>query len=397
MRIDPIKRALELRKTIILDDKVLVVDFTNTLEGKDTSIVLDLMPIVGKKIYPFRTKANVKELDEFACKVYGGEFFNIKEKSKKEIESFIKNKEFDFPLWYKNDKGFDIKEVTHYNWPFIMQFGACNFHDSTETGGCWYCFVDNKSNNGIPNAEKVYLGVDETLDSIIDAKKNIKELYKKIDQDMDFKVVRTSGGEPTIALDWILRLWRNIEKRNLHVFGQIDSNLSTAMVVDKFENEGIYEKNILKKLAQYPIKVLTALKGCDEQNLQSNVQSTARLEEQKYSILKFIMAGFEIFPQMYNPNPETLEGYLKEMDNLIENFSLRIHIGPLKIYSPTKQRLTLEAKRLGKNPEEFISENKRAWDENYEKSSDVINDYLIKKYNVGYKELIRSDVKLKIK
>jgi len=37
------------------------------------------------------------------------------------------------------------------------------------------------------------------------------------------------------------------------------------------------------------------------------------MEAQKYSLKKIVSAGFDIFPQMYNPNPATLENFLADM------------------------------------------------------------------------------------
>ena len=99
-RIDPIKRALELRETLISNDgRVLVVDFSDTLQGKDTSKVIDLIPNTTTGDYVFRTKFSIKALDPIAAEKYGVEFFDIREKTDSEIEKFLRKQEFDFPLW----------------------------------------------------------------------------------------------------------------------------------------------------------------------------------------------------------------------------------------------------------------------------------------------------------
>jgi len=396
MRIDPIKRALKLRETLKLDDKVLVTDFSDTLQGVDTSRVIDLMPIVGTDNYVFRAKVNVKEIDPIAARKYGVEFFDMTQKTDAQIEAFIRKQEFDFPLWFKHNEGFSMQRIGDYNPPFIFQVAGCNFHDGSSTGGCWYCFVDDKSNDGAVGAGKTFLGVDETINSMLSAREKIKAAYKKQGTDLDIKVLRVSGGEPTIVLDWVLDLWREIGKRDLDFVGQIDSNLSTGIVVDSFEKQGIYEANILEKLAEYPVKVLTALKGVDEENLQCNVQSLATMEVQMYSLKKFLEAGFDIYPQMYNPNPETLGDYLRTLDEAVENLSLRVHIGPLKVYGPNTIRLTLEAKRRGEDPAEFIEKQKAEWDANYKNGCEVMDQYLRERHGVGYKEVTRSDVELKV-
>jgi pyruvate-formate lyase-activating enzyme len=397
IKTDPIKRALELRKTLISDGRILVADFSNTLQGKDTSKVIDLMPNVSTGEYVFRTKVNVKPIDPLAAKEYKTEYFDIREKTPEAIEAFIRKQEFDFPLWFKHDKGFDIKRVLDYNPPFIVQVAGCNFHDGSASGGCWYCFVDDASNSGYPGAGKATLGIDETINSMLSARETIRKQYAESGHDLSLKVLRTSGGEPTIVLDWILNLWRKIAKRGCDFVGQLDTNLSTASIVEQFEKKGIYEPNTLEKLAEFPVKVLTAIKGVDEHNLQENVQSTAKMADHVQSIRKFLKAGFDIYPQMYNPDPSTLKAYLEQMDSIIENFSPRIHLGPLKVYGPTKRRLELKAKRDGTDPEVVLRAMAQTWKDNYERSCAIINHHLQQNYGVSYKETTRSDVKLKIK
>jgi uncharacterized Fe-S cluster-containing radical SAM superfamily protein len=397
MKVDPIQRALELRKTLKIDDKILVVEYTDTLQGKDTSKYIDLMPNIrtGEKV--FRAKVNVKEIDPIVNADQKDKFIDIRNMSDIEIEKLINKGEFDFPLWFKHHKDFSMKRVLDYNPPFVFQVGGCNFHDGSPTGGCWYCFVDDASNDGVIAKGKTWLGVNDTIDSMISAREKVSKQYEAEGIDMKIKVLRASGGEPTLILDHTLNLWREIERRGLDFVGQLDSNLSTGYVVDKFEKEGIYEPNTLEKLAEFKrVKVLTALKGVCEENLQANVQSTATMEEQFHSLEKFLKAGFDIFPQMYNPYPRSLKEYLTVMDSRIENFSLRVHIGPLKIYGPTRKRLTLEAERQGIPAEEFIAMKKAEWDNNYHDGCAVLDDYLREVHKVGYREVTRSDVPLKI-
>lgn len=396
-KVDPVNRAKDLRKSLISWDKILVVDFSDTLQGKDTSKVIDLMPNVKTGEYVFRTKVNVKSMDPIASGVYDADFFDIKKHSDEEIENFVRKQNFDFPLWFKHNKEFDMKNILDYNFPITLQVAACNFHDGSFSGGCMYCFVDNKSNNGIISEGKTFLSTDDAIESIIDAREKIRKQYKKIGANLNAKVIRTSGGEPTLVLDWIINLWEKIGKSGENFVGQLDTNLSTGQVVDYFEKTGVFEGNILEKLAEYPIKILAAIKGIDNENLQENVQSTATLKQQLYSIKKFIKAGFDIYPQMYNPNPKNLEIYLRNMDNEIENFSSRIHLGPLKIYSPTKKRLEEKALFLGKKSEEFIAEKQSEWESNYKQSCEILDSYLRKNQKHGYKDVTRSDVVLKIR
>jgi uncharacterized Fe-S cluster-containing radical SAM superfamily protein len=394
MATDPVERAIALRKKLFSDGKILAVDFTDTLQGRDTSRVVELMPIVGTQTYPFRTKVNVKEIDPLASKEYKTTFADTTQMSDADIEAVVRKAEFDFPLWYKHSPGFSMRKITHYNLPFTLQVAGCNFHDGTERGGCWYCFVDDQSNDGEHKPGKTHLGIDETIASMFAAREMVRAQYRESGHDMDLRILRTSGGEPTIVLDWILNLWREASKRNGFV-GQIDSNLSTADVVERFEQEGIFEQHTLEKLAEFPVKVLAAIKGVNEQNIQTNVQSTSTMEAQARSLRRFLAAGFDVYPQRYNPDPTALRAYLERMDQEFENFSLRAHLGPLKVYSPTTKRLILEAERRGEDPRQLIDKTKKQWADNYARGCAVIDTYLRERFGVGYKEVTRSDVEMK--
>ena len=393
MRINAIERALRLRETLISGDKVLVTNFSDTLQGKDTSKVIDLMPNVETGEYVFRTKINSKEIDPLASNVYSRDFFDMTQKGDKEIEDFLKRAEFDFPLWFKQRWDFSMSRVNEYNAPFILQVAGCNFHDGSETGGCTFCFVDDRSNDGMVSSGKTYLGISETVDSFLSAREKIRSFYAEKGFTNNLRVLRTSGGEPTIVLDWVLGLWKRIESRGLSdIVGQLDSNLSTGSFVQDFEKRGVYEENILHKLFEHPIKVLTALKGTDNLSLRENVQATTTLDEQKYSLHKFLDAGADIYPQMYNPNPKTLGIFLGDLEKNFPNISMRIHIGPLKVYGPTKKRLEAQARILGEDPEKYVAKITFEWDKNYDYGCNVLDAFLRGKHGVGYKDMVRSDI-----
>jgi pyruvate-formate lyase-activating enzyme len=404
--VDPDNRAILLRNMISYKhgNSILAVDFSNEaaqLQAKDTSKAIELMEVVsqGKQTghYLFRTKINIKEIDPLAAKAYGNDkYVDIEKMTDAEIENMLKHHYFDFPLWFKKTPGFDMKKVRDYNAPFIIQAAGCNFHDGSAQGGCWYCFVDDVSNCGKTGH---LLSVDDTIESMAVAQKKINDAYKQLDPkyDINMRVLRVSGGEPTLVLDWILDLWKKIGEKGYNWFGQIDTNLSTGHMIEHFESTGQFQKHTLEQLAQYPIKVLTAIKGVSEENLQENVQAKATTFEQMHSLKKFVKAGFDIYPQMYNPNPKELDAWLTRIDSEIENFSLRVHIGPLKMYGPTRKRLELEAKRLGEKTNDFIAAKVKSWEENFTNSCEVLDKYLVKTYNVRYKDTTRSDVEIKLK
>ncbi|MFA5141886.1 MAG: radical SAM protein [Candidatus Woesearchaeota archaeon] len=398
MNTEPYDRAVELRKTLVQGDKILAVNFASEaaeLQGKDTSKAIELMPVVRNGVitneYIGRSKVNVKDIDPIASQVYNLSFKDPSKMSPEDLEDFLRKQTFDFPLWFKHVPGFDFKNIHNFNPPYIMQVAGCNFHDGSASGGCWYCFVDDKSNDGKPGEGKTYVSIDEVIDSALYAREELRKEYAKHGVDYKLKVLRISGGEPTIALDWIAALWQRIEERGLDFVGHLDTNLSTA----RFITENFPEA--MDKLAKYPIKVLTAIKGVDDINLEANVQSNATIQQQINALKLWVGKGFDIFPQMYNPNPMAMYNYLYMMDGIIENFSRRVHIGPLKLYGPTTKRLQIEAQKIHTGPDRILKIKQEAWDNNYQRGCIILDDYLKKQYGVGYKQETRSDVKLKLK
>src|SRR4030042_1544998 len=174
MKTDAINRALELRKTLVKGDQVMVANFPGTLQEKDTTKVIDTMTNVSTGDLIFRAKYNVKDINPKAAKDYCLLPKDVKTMPPAEIEEIVKRAEFDFPLWYKYDEGFDIRKVLDYNTPFIFQVAGCNFHAGSETDGCWYCFVDYFLNDGDwATGHKSWLRPVEAVDSMIDARKKL--------------------------------------------------------------------------------------------------------------------------------------------------------------------------------------------------------------------------------
>ncbi|MFA6594000.1 MAG: radical SAM protein [Candidatus Buchananbacteria bacterium] len=385
----PLERAQALHQTIVTPGgRLLVADFSTTLQGKDTSKVIELMPNQdGRKL--FRFKFNAKEVDPLAAGAYGKKFVDTSRLSPGEIEECLKQQEFDFALWFKHIAGYELSRALDYNAPFILQVAGCNFHSGACDGGCLYCFVDNELNDGQRETGKKWLvDVDDVIDSFLMARDKVREIYKKqTGVDLNIKVLRVSGGEPTIALDWIIKLWRRIEERGEDIVGQVDTNLSTPH---------LWPIDYYRHLAVFPVKVLAAIKGTDNANLRDNVQANATISDQVFCLRTLVEAGLDIFPQMYNPNPDTLVKWLNMIERNIENFALRVHIGPLKPYGPTLARLKAKALREGKDPEKFSAQKIKEWETHYQKCCGILDGYLRGRYGVGYRQTVRSDVKLSI-
>ncbi len=391
---DPIKRAMDLRTVLKKDDKIMVINFPETLLGKDTDDIKKF-PNVHTGEVVFRNKINVVDIDPFFAKGYRRKFQDIRQMSEQGIEQLVRTAEFDFPLWFKHRPGFDMRKIMDYNPGFIAEVAGCNFNGG-KGGGCRYCYNDDKSNEGCFGKDKALLSADAHLDSMLAARERMRRIYAEKGFDLNLRVLRLSGGEPTLVLDYLLDLLRKAESRGLALDYHLDTNLSTGSVIDALERDAVYEKDILNKLAKYDIKVLAAIKGTDDANIQDNTRTSTTIADQKYSIAKFLNAGFDLFFQMYNPNPESLRQYLEDMDSMVENFALRLHIGQLHTQAATADRIDLEAKANNVDPAYFRNSAEQKWKRNYEASIPILEEYLTERYGVQYKQLTRSDVPIQL-
>ena len=355
---DPVKRGIELRKTLIRrDGKVLCVNFKHTVQKND--FTKGYFKDIATKTFPYRSKVNVKEFDSELRRQKGLAPFNFKDS--KAVLAALKS-EFDFPHWFLHKAGDKLENILPYDMPLMYQIKGCNYHNGDEVGGCVYCFVDNKSNSG-DRTDGVYLGVKNIVDTL-------KIMYEK----RGTRVIRTSGGEPTLVLDHLLQLYRYMRKRGINpILAQFDTNLSTGRLIEKFEKAGIYEKHILEKIAEFDPKVLVAFKGTSDASIKQNVQADCDVETQIYSLRKLVKAGIDVYPYIYNPDPNTLESFVDKLMENFENILLRLQIMPLKLYTPTKQRISLLAKEKGIEPEKLLADYQTEWKSNHEKSLELLD------------------------
>ena len=420
-RVDCLKRGIQLISALQRINEsgqreILVTDFSDTLQGKDTSKVVDLMTDKHGRAC-FRVKYNVKSIDPLAGKVYQEEYFDCATHTAEEIEAHVRMQEFDFPLWYKHHPSFEMRRINDFNVPFIVQVAGCNFHDGGPTDGCRFCFVDQASNDGKPGAGKAWLSAEDCLDAFLMARERLRQHYlQETGFDLNLRVLRISGGEPTLVLPWIVDLWHLIESRGLdrEIVCQVDTNLSTLSddflrsmdmsfsgavglgFLHSLEHQWFksFEEN-LRILAGYGVKFLAGMKGCDSANVASNTQSNQTLMAQLQSLRRLVDFGLDVYPQMYNPNPATLSLFLEFVDNfLLRNFSKRLHIGPLKLYGPNRERLMREAEELHIERQRYVVGQEMQWQQAFQASEIVMDEYLQSRYRCSYKRTTRSDVAL---
>jgi len=395
--LNPIKRGLDQRKNLVNKDKLLVpilkTGMTETQLSADSSKAVPIMSsALNLELGLFRFKSNTKEIDPISAAAYDIPYNDTMDPD--EIVGLVKTSEFDFALWFKDHPNFSMDRILDYNLPFFIQVGGCNAHDGTPTGGCMYCFVDNESNDCVV-AGKYYLGIDEAIDSMLLARERISEIYQQFGKDVNIKLLRVSGGEPTLALDWILKLWDRIAERGLDFVGQFDTNLTTSRIIKKLIKEGIYDKHIIKRLAEHPIKVLTAIKGVDQENLMANLQTASTMKIQEESIDLIVKGGFDNYFQIYNANSAAFPGFLEALDSKIPYASSKIFVAKINVYGPTIDRIKQKANETGADPDKFLEQTVNQWATSTESCKDILNDHLIRVGMPGYKEGIRSDIDLR--
>ncbi len=379
---DPFERGRFLREKLAKNGRVLCVDFAGTLQEKD--IHKDLIKDVNVGRYAYRCKINIKDFDAEIRAAKGLPPFDFSDE--KAISTLINaDANFDIPLWFLRKAGDKLKNIVLYDLPLIYQVMGCNFHDGTKIGGCIQCFVDDKSN--IPNIKKgVWL-----------TPFNVANTFEAVNKSQGIRVIRTSGGEPTLALDHILALYEELAKRGYLILHQFDTNLSTGRLIEYFEQQRIFPWHILQKIATYNPGVLVSIKGTTDQNLQENTQSSMTIEDQIYTLKLFVKAGIDIYPCMYNPDANHLREYMERMERIFENFLLKTRVFMTKVYSPTKERIANMAEKKEIDPEQLLGLYVADWTANYYRSCEILNEMLTERYGLAYKSYERSGIKISFK
>ncbi len=380
--VDPFKRGIFLRKKLAKEGKVLCVDFAGTLQEKD--IHKDLIKDVDVGRYVYRCKINIKDFDPEIRTEKGLPPFDFSDENAI-FETIDADTNFDIPLWFLRKAGDKIENIALYDLPLIYQIMGCNFHNGTKIGGCIQCFVDDKSN--VPCVKRgAWLSA-----------QNVVDTFEAVKKSQGIRVLRTSGGEPTLALDHILHLYEELVKRGHQVLHQFDTNLSTARLIRDFEINGVYPPYILEKLAEYDPGVLVSIKGTTDQNLQENTQSKMTILDQIDALTMFVKAGLDIYPSIYNPDPEHLEEYMERMDGIFENFLLKSRVFMTKVYSPMKERIANIAEKEEIDPEALLGTYVMKWITNYQRACEILDQMLLERYGFGYKFYERPGIKISLK
>lgn len=318
---DPLKRAEKLRKTMIKPEekKILLANLSNTAQTQDlTAARVFGDGIFRSKIY---TKPIDRELDPFRGEPAG-----------------IAAKQLTIP-----EK--TIVCPQECNAAFLGQINGCNLK-------CWYCYVDKISNSANPRFG-TYVSAEEYLLRFLVASR-IEQ--NSINPDTKLNVLRISGGEVFIIPEIIVWIIEAIEKYNLrdYIYIWVDCNLCTGR--SYWEKLSPEER---KKIRTYKnIGFCGCYKGFDEETFYENTGGANPIffEEQIKMHKALVDEGLDIYTYLY-PVVRSKYGLRKRLTEFMERLQneiyplapLKMMTPPIKVYGPTKERLTPERKEALEN------------------------------------------------
>lgn len=196
-----------------------------------------------------------------------------------------------------------------YNKVFTIQLAGCDYD-------CNYCYVPKELNVANPKLGG-YFSAKEILDHFLAAKE------KSI---VPMNTVRISGGNPTIAPEIIIDIYREIEKRKLNIYIWVDSNLSTFQYMKSLGPEMI---DILK---QKNVGIVGCFKGIIEEDFSLITGVVPENYKIQFETAKWLIdsgADFYVYlPALaYGENIENnLRKFIERLRRINKNLPLRVEV-----------------------------------------------------------------------
>ncbi len=389
MGVDPVKWGKHLREKLVRTNpennkrELCVVDFDKTDQKGDITMPIMEDIVTGDNVY--RAKVNSKDMDKEIAVIKT--IPPIDTDNPKQVRDSL-NKSFDIIDWFRVQQGYPIQMMNDFNFNFIFQGVGCNFHLGDEYGGCLFCFVDNKSNSG-----QLEFGSFVSADSVLSSFEYHMDKFREAGRDL--RHIRSSGGEPTLWMDFNLELAELIrQEHGIKVGLQLDTNLTSGALVRELEVTGQYPTHVWERIAEYKPKILSCFKGTDDFGVQSLVQAKLSLEDQIFAFKDIVNSGVDIYPYIINPDPATVREFVEKMDYQIDGFLPKLHFLEIKMYTPTINRIKHNAQALKMNPDKAVEAFRKHWANNYEHSIEIVNDCLHGNYGVLYQDIPRTGIDL---
>lgn len=218
----------------------------------------------------------------------------------------------------------------NYNKVFTIQLAGCDFD-------CNYCYVPKQLNAANPKFGR-FFSAKEIIDHFVSAKEKSKE---------PMKVVRISGGNPTILPEIIVDIYNEIENRDMDVYVWIDSNLSTSKYLEKLEN------SLGSILKQKNIGIVGCFKGVCKEDFALLTGTEPEYYENQFETANWFLgqkSDFYVYlPALVYENniKEKLRIFIERLRELHENLPLRTEV--LGVIDYPAAKLNFErAEKLGR-------------------------------------------------
>lgn len=237
-----------------------------------------------------------------------------------------------FPEPYKFGQFLFGGDWNEYNKPFIIQVAQCNID-------CWYCFVDKKLREGKEDIDGCKVGDWFTAEEVID-------MWRHSGRN---KVLRISGGEPTLASGFLMDMVKLVADEECLLW--IDTNLSTGNhlfnAIDKrtdmfggSNDYGVFEYG-------WNVGVCGCFKGFTDKQASDTTGADRGLLDRQIEMARRLIDDTLFEPFFYVPGivekNKNLGEIKDDISNLFhrlrhevhENAPLRTHVLEIKNYSST--------------------------------------------------------------
>ena len=308
MSFDSLERAEVIRSKIMKDGKYLIARIEKGEQERDPKKILDDF---------FRYKEYIKRKEWISAsleEIWSPKFLGLSDNFKSKQVREVKKLEFQNPAY---SAAFRLGgDPRNYRKVFTVQIAGCDFD-------CNYCYVPKKINAASPEFGK-YFSAKEIIDYFLSAREKSKE---------PMKVIRISGGNPTIVPEIIVDIYSEIKSQNLDVYLWIDSNLSTQKYLENLKGDF---KNII---SQKNVGLVGCFKGFCEEDFEKISGVESKFYDRQFETAKWFLDNKTDF-YVYVPAlvykeervEEKLRRFVEKQKSLNEKLPLRTEILPVIDY-----------------------------------------------------------------
>ena len=305
------------------DGKYLIARIEGSGQERDPKKILDAY---------FRYKEYIKRKEWISAslkKVWSPKFLGLSDNFKSKQIREVKKLEFQNPAY---SAAFRLGgDPRNYRKVFTVQIAGCDFD-------CNYCYVPKQINAADPKFGK-YFSAKEIINYFLSAKEKSKE---------PMKVIRISGGNPTIVPEIIIDIHREIKSQNLDLYLWIDSNLSTQKYLENLKSDF---KNIIN---QKNVGVVGCFKGFCVEDFEKISGIKSEFYNRQFETAKWFLdskADFYVYipALVYEEEKieEKLRKFIEKLRNLHLKLPLRTEILPIIDY-PVAVLNYRRSKKLGR-------------------------------------------------